>query len=63
VTLSENVAKAFYEVTIEPESFALGKKKNRCFIQLGMEGRADIITREDTVLKFLLRKARLSADL
>lgn len=62
VTLSENVAKAFYEVTIEPESFALGKKKNRCFIQLGMEGRADIITREDTVLKFLLRKARLSTN-
>jgi HlyD family type I secretion membrane fusion protein len=58
----EGVATAFYEVTIEPESLFLGKKKNKCSIQLGMEGRADIIAREDTVLKFLLRKARLIAD-
>jgi HlyD family type I secretion membrane fusion protein len=58
----EGVATPFYEVTIEPESLSLGKKKNRCSIQLGMEGRADIIAREDTVLKFLLRKARLIAD-
>jgi multidrug efflux pump subunit AcrA (membrane-fusion protein) len=53
----------FYEVTIEPDSLALGKDNNQCTLQLGMEGRADIITREETVLKFLLRKARLIADL
>jgi multidrug efflux pump subunit AcrA (membrane-fusion protein) len=54
---------AFYEVTVAPESRSLGQDKNQCAIQLGMEGRADIITREETVLKFLLRKARLIADL
>jgi HlyD family type I secretion membrane fusion protein len=54
---------AFYEVTIEPESLSLGQNKHQCAIQLGMEGTVDIISREETVLKFLLRKARLIADL
>lgn len=54
---------SFYEVTIEPENLILGKGKNQCHIQLGMEGRADIISREETVLQFFLRKARLIADL
>ncbi len=53
----------FYEVTIEPDSLSLGKGDRQCTLQLGMEGRADIITREETVLKFLLRKARLLTDL
>ena len=54
---------AFYEVTIKPETLVLGKGKNLCHIQLGMEGRVDIVSREETVLKFFLRKARLIADL
>lgn len=54
---------AFYEVTIEPESLSLGQSKHQCAIQLGMEGTVDIISREETVLKFLLRKARLIANL
>lgn len=54
---------AFYEVTIEPESLSLAQNKHKCAIQLGMEGTVDIISREETVLKFLLRKARLIADL
>ena len=53
----------FYEVTIEPDSLSLGKGNNQCTLQLGMEGRADIITREETVLRFLLRKARIITDL
>lgn len=53
---------AFYEVTIEPENLSLGKKARKCQIQLGMDGRADIISREETVLQFFLRKARLIAD-
>ena len=53
----------FYEVTIQPDSLSLSKDNNQCTLQLGMEGRADIITREETVLKFLLRKARLLTDL
>ena len=50
---------SFFEVTIEPEKLVLGKEENLCKIELGMEGRADIITREETFLKFLLRKTRL----
>lgn len=53
---------SFYEVSIAPESLAIGQGKKQCAIQLGMEGRADIITREETVLQFVLRKARLLAD-
>ncbi len=56
-------AGTFYEVTIQPEVLSLGKGKNQCHIQVGMEGRADIISREETVLQFFLRKARLIADL
>lgn len=54
---------AYYEVTIEPESLSLGRGKNLCSLQLGMEGRADIIAREETALQFLLRKSRLITDL
>ncbi|OUL21089.1 HlyD family secretion protein [Nostoc sp. RF31YmG] len=57
------MAGSFYEVTIEPENLILGKGKHQCHIQLGMDGRADIISREETVLQFFLRKARLIADL
>jgi multidrug efflux pump subunit AcrA (membrane-fusion protein) len=54
---------AFYEVTIQRETLVLGQGKNLCHIQLGMEGRVDIISREETVLQFFLRKARLITDL
>ncbi|GAA6616439.1 hypothetical protein NUACC26_022420 [Scytonema sp. NUACC26] len=57
------VGGAFYEVTIEPESLSLHHGEKQCFIQLGMEGRADIVSKEETVLQFFLRKARLIADL
>lgn len=53
----------FYEVTIEPESRSFGKGASQCTLKLGYEGRVDIISQEETVLKFLLRKARLITDL
>ncbi|WP_375473233.1 HlyD family efflux transporter periplasmic adaptor subunit [uncultured Nostoc sp.] len=53
---------AFYEVTIKPEKLTLGRSIKKCQIQLGMDGRVDIITREETVLQFVLRKARLMTD-
>ncbi|AFY89182.1 HlyD family secretion protein [Chroococcidiopsis thermalis] len=58
-----SAASSFYQVSIEPESLTLGKDKHQCALQLGMEGTVDIISREETVLKFLLRKARLMAEL
>jgi multidrug efflux pump subunit AcrA (membrane-fusion protein) len=57
------VGGAFYEVTIEPESLSLYQGKKQCAVQLGMEGTADIISKEETVLQFFLRKARLIADM
>lgn len=45
---------AFYEVTIEPESLSLNHGKKQCAVQLGMEGTADIISKEETVLQFFL---------
>ncbi len=53
---------AFYEVVILPASQTISQGKNRCSLQLGMEGRVDIVTEEESVLRFLLRKARLLVD-
>lgn len=54
---------AFFEVTIKPKTLSLRQGNNHCPIQLGMEGKADIISRQDTVIQFLFRKARLMTDL
>ena len=54
-----NAASDTYEVTIEPASLSLRKDKQKCLLQSGMKAKADIITREETILAFILRKARL----
>jgi multidrug efflux pump subunit AcrA (membrane-fusion protein) len=54
---------AMYEVFIQPESLELKLGDRQCTIQSGMEARADIISSSETVLQFLLRKARLLTDL
>jgi len=51
-----------YDVTARPDTLVLRGAGRSCEIQAGMEGRVDIVSREETVLQFLLRKARLSAD-
>lgn len=53
----------YYEVTIEPEKLYLERANQQYFIQPGMEIAADIISKEETVLTFILRKARLLTDL
>lgn len=53
----------YYEVTIQPEKPYLLKSERQYPIQPGMEGTADIISREETILTFILRKARLLTDL
>ncbi|WP_250123357.1 HlyD family efflux transporter periplasmic adaptor subunit [Chroococcidiopsis sp. CCMEE 29] len=58
-----SAARAAYEVTIQPQNRFVGSEAHQCRLQSGMEGTADIITREETVLKFILRKARLLTDL
>jgi HlyD family type I secretion membrane fusion protein len=54
---------ASYEVTIQPQTRFVGNEDHQCLLQPGMEGTADIISRSETVLKFILIKARLLADL
>lgn len=60
---AEKFTPVFYDVAIAPENHSFGRGKDICSLQLGMEGSADIITREETVFKFLLRKARLTTNL
>jgi HlyD family type I secretion membrane fusion protein len=56
-------AKPFYEVTIAPDRPMLEWGRHRCALEVGMEGNVDITTREETVLRFVLRKARILTDL
>jgi multidrug efflux pump subunit AcrA (membrane-fusion protein) len=58
----DRASNASYEVTIEPNALALGNGATKCQIRSGMEGRAEIISKEETVFRFLLRKARLLFD-
>lgn len=68
---NEKNTTATYEVTIQPEKLALttrtqpgrGKHYRTCKIQSGMEGIADIISSQETLLDFLLRKTRLMSNL
>ncbi len=48
-----------YEVTIQSQNRFVGSNDQLCYLQAGMDGSADIVTRKDTVLVFFLRKARL----
>jgi HlyD family secretion protein len=52
----------FYEVTIQPRTLYLGSQKRWCRLQFGMKGRADIVSRQETVLQFVLKKARLLSN-
>lgn len=52
-----------YEVTIKPQSFKLKAGNQECILQAGMEGTADILSKEETLLQFILKKARLLTNL
>lgn len=60
---SNVVVAPYYELTIEPEKLDLQKGDQTYPIQPGMEIAADIICQEESVLTFILRKARLLTDL
>jgi multidrug efflux pump subunit AcrA (membrane-fusion protein) len=52
-----------YSVTIKPETLQLGVEgKTKCQIRSGMEGRTDIISKEETAFQFMMKKARLIFD-
>lgn len=48
-----------YEVTIQPQNTVLHQATRQCTIQAGMNGRADIITEEETLLRYLVRKLKI----
>ncbi len=52
-----------YAVTIEPEKLNFVRGDRSEAILPGMEVTADILSKEETVLTFMLRKARLITDL
>jgi len=48
-----------YQVTIQPDTLKLQMHGQECPIQAGMEGSLEIVSREETVLQFVLSHARL----
>lgn len=52
-------ASNLYEVTLKPKRTVLRSSGRPCSLKLGMQVQADIITREETILRFVLRKTRL----
>jgi multidrug efflux pump subunit AcrA (membrane-fusion protein) len=48
-----------YEVTIAPDHLALHQSGKVCQVRSGMDGRVDIMAKEESVFQFMLRKARL----
>ena len=60
---SEPSANGYYEVTIQTPTQSLKSHHQTCHLQSGMDGMVDIVTRQETVLVFLLRKARLLMDI
>ena len=57
------VAASGYAVTLRPEQTELRSSSRSCGLRLGMDLTADITTRVETVLQFLLRKTRLLVGL
>jgi HlyD family secretion protein len=54
---------SYFEATIKPERLSFGNQNRKCLIQPGMDAKADIISKEETALQFMLRRARLISDL
>jgi multidrug efflux pump subunit AcrA (membrane-fusion protein) len=59
VLSTPNQSISAYKVTIKPNSLMLDRGHKKCAIQLGMEGKTEIISGEETFLRFLLRKSGL----
>lgn len=63
VALPSNRDSATYNVIVQPQQLILRTPQKTCALQAGMQGRADIITQQETPLSFFLRKMRLFADI
>ncbi len=60
-TFSNN-DRSFYKAVIAPQNNVFGNTHSLCILQAGMEGNVAIVTKEETFLAFILRKARLVTD-
>lgn len=58
-----NSSDNYFEVTIQPEANALARGDRQCPLQPGMEAQANIIARQETPLRFILRRARILTNL
>lgn len=56
---SELQRKSIYNVVIIPDSYVLSSQHQKCQIKPGMEGRVNIISEQETILKLILRKTKL----
>ncbi|MBE9192394.1 HlyD family efflux transporter periplasmic adaptor subunit [Gloeocapsopsis crepidinum LEGE 06123] len=52
-----------YEVSIEPQTLVMENGSSRCQLQPGMNGNASIISRKETIMKFIFRKARFISNI
>lgn len=50
---------SYFEVTIKPQKLSLSNGQRECVIKPGMNAQANIISRQETFLQFLLRKSQL----
>ena len=55
--------RSYYEVSIQPKAPALVRGDRTCPLQPGMQAEASIVSRTETPMMFLLRRARLWANL
>lgn len=54
---------AYYEVNIQPDTMTLTQGDRQCKLQPGMKAEANIISREETLLRHMLRTARLLTNI
>ena len=49
----------YFEVTIQPDTMAMNRGDRTCTLKPGMETDVNIISRQESLLQFILRKARI----
>ncbi|MGK7912641.1 MAG: HlyD family efflux transporter periplasmic adaptor subunit [Synechococcus sp.] len=59
---ASTISDGFYKVQIQPTVLEMISQGRRCSIQPGMEGRLDIETDRESVMSFILRRARLLSN-
>jgi HlyD family secretion protein len=60
---SANPNLTYFDVAIKPEGNTLGNETLQCQLKPRMKAEVNIIAREETLLRFILRKARLLSNI